>query len=221
MIFVENKKCKPQTLKKRHPNALVVDVTSTSPDSSVRVLSPFYPHFNVRIPFTSPEEMTATCVEAVWQGLKVFQSEDIDLGTLRNASMQNIKRRAMRFGQPLGHRKGIHGTELLNYYDARMLIYLPTYKWVLDNIPTAHNAVMRLKEMSLTKDIVLLDYNTNTEFRDISKPISHAGLIKLYIEGVYPTYEQYPLPLSEEERLAKKKDKKGKEVNTNLELTLF
>ena len=221
MIFVENKKCKPQTLKKRHPNALVVDVTSTSPDSSVRVLSPFYPHFNVRIPFTSPEEMTATCVEAVWQGLKVFQSEDIDLGTLRNASMQNIKRTAMRFGQPLGHRKGIHGTELLNYYDARMLIYLPTYKWVLDNIPTAHNAVMRLKEMSLTKDIVLLDYNTYTEFRDISKPISHAGLIKLYIEGVYPTYEQYPLPLSEEERLAKKKDKKGKEVNTNLELTLF
>ena len=221
MIFVENKKCKPQTLKRRHPNALVVDVTSTSPDSSVRVLSPFYPHFNVRIPFTSPEEMTATCVEAVWQGLKVFQSEDIDLGTLRNASMQNIKRTARRFGQPLGHRKGIHGTELLNYYDARMLIYLPTYKWVLDNIPTAHNAVMRLKKMSLTKDIVLLDYNTNTEFRDISKPISHAGLIKLYIEGVYPTYEQYPLPLSEEEKKKKKKDKKGKEVNTNLELTLF
>ena len=221
MIFVENKKCKPQTLKKRHPNALVVDVTSTSPDPSMRVLSPFYPHFNVRIPFTSPEEMTATCVEAVWQGLKVFQSEDIDLGTLRNASMQNIKRTARRFGQPLGHRKGIHGTELLNYYDARMLIYLPTYKWVLDNIPTAHNAVMRLKELNLTNDIVLLDYNTNTEFRDISKPISHAGLIKLYIEGVYPTYEQYPLPLSEEERLAKKKDKKGKAVNTNLELTLF
>lgn len=221
MIFVENKKCKPQTLKKRHPNALVVDVTSTSPDSSVRVLSPFFPHFNVRIPFTSPEEMTATCVEAVWQGLKVFQSEDIDLGTLRNASMQNIKRTARRFGQPLGHRKGIHGTELLNYYDARMLIYLPTYKWVLDNIPTAHNAVMRLKEMSLTKDIVLLDYNTNTEFRDISKPISHAGLIKLYIEGVYPTYEQYPLPLSDEEKLAKKKNKNGKHSNTNLELTLF
>lgn len=221
MIFVENKKCKPQTLKKRHPNALVVDVTSTSPDSSVRVLSPFFPHFNVRIPFTSPEEMTATCVEAVWQGLKVFPSEDIDLGTLRNASMQNIKRPARRFGQPLGHRKGIHGTELLNYYDARMLIYLPTYKWVLDNIPTAHNAVMRLKEMSLTKDIVLLDYNTNTEFRDISKPISHAGLIKLYIEGVYPTYEQYPLPLSDEEKLAKKKNKNGKHSNTNLELTLF
>lgn len=221
MIYIENKKCKPLTLKKRHPNALVVDVTSTSSDPSMRVLSPFYPHYNVQIPFTSPEEMTATCVEAVWQGLKVFQSEDIDLGSLRNASMQNIKRTARRFGQPLGHRKGINGTELLNYYDARMLIYLPTYKWVLDNIPSAHNAVMRLKDLSLTNDIVLLDYNTNTEFRDISKPLSHAGLIKLYIEGVYPTYEQYPLPLSEEERRAKTKSKNGKLANTSFELTLF
>ena len=220
MIYIENKKCKPLTLKKRHPNALVVDVTSTSPDPSMRVLSPFYPHFNVQIPFTSPEEMTATCVEAVWQGLKVFQSEDIDLGTLRNASMQNIKRTARRFGQPLGHRKGIHGTELLNYYDARMLIYLPTYKWVLDNVSIAHNAVMRIKDLSLTNDIVLLDYNTNIEFRDISKPISHAGLIKMYIEGMYPTYEQYPLPLSEEEK-AIKKSKKGKLKDTSLELTLF
>ncbi len=40
----------------------------------------------------------------------------------------------------------------------------------------------RIKEQSKIQDIVLLDYNTNIDFRDISKPMSHAGLVKLYIE---------------------------------------
>ena len=219
MIFIENKKCKPSTLKKRHPNALVVDVTSTSPDPSMRVLSPFYPHFNIHIPFTSPEEMTATCVEAVWQGLKVFQTQDVDLDTFRNASMQNIKRTARKYGQPLGHRKGIHGTELLDYYNARMLIYLPTYKWVLDNVPIVQKALTQLNDACMKSDVVLLDYNTNANFRDISKPISHAGLIKLYIEGQYPSIEEYPEPMSQEEIKASKGKKKNK--TSELELTLF
>ena len=39
-------------------------------------LSPFYPHGGIPVPFS--EGVTATCVEAVWQGLKVFESaEDV------------------------------------------------------------------------------------------------------------------------------------------------
>lgn len=53
-------------------------------------------------------------------------------------------------------------------------------------MPEVHRVVERIKEQSKKRDIVLLDYNTNTDFRDISKPLSHAGLVKLYIEGNYP-----------------------------------
>ena len=97
--------------------------------------------------------------------------------------MRNLKRTVRKFGKPKGHRKGAYGKELLNYFEARMLIYLPTYKWVLDNVPEVHRVVERIKEQSKKRDIVLLDYNTNPDFRDISKPLSHAGLVKLYIEG--------------------------------------
>jgi hypothetical protein len=31
-----------------------------------------------------------------------------------------------------------------------------------------------------------LDYNTNQDVNDPSKPLSHAFLIKAYIEGLYP-----------------------------------
>ena len=194
MLYIVNKKSKLENIQKKYPSAVILDVTSTSKYPMARMLSPFYPHYNIPIPFTPIEQHTASCVEAVWQGLKVFQYHDVDITTLRNDTMQNIKRTVRKYGRPLGHRKGVYGHELLNYYEARMMIYLPTYKWVLDNIPKAHEAAMRIKEKAKNCDIVLLDYNTNEDFQDISKPISHAGLLKLYIEENYPTFEKYPFP---------------------------
>ena len=168
MLYVANKKSKLENIKKKYPNAVILDVTSTSEYPMARMLSPFYPHNNIPIPFTPIEQHTASCVEAVWQGLKVFQYHDVDITALRNDTMQNIKRTVRKYGRPLGHRKGVYGHELLNYYEARMMIYLPTYKWVLDNIPKAHEAAMRIKEKAKNCDIVLLDYNTNEDFQDIS-----------------------------------------------------
>ena len=187
-----------------------MDITSNSETRYAKILSPFYPHGNIPIPFAN--ELKATCVEAVWQGLKVFDSVDVDFSTFKNDTMRNLKRTVRKFGKPKGHRKGAYGKELLNYFEARMLIYLPTYKWVLDNVPEVHRVVERIKEQSKKRDIVLLDYNTNTDFRDISKPLSHAGLVKLYIEGNYPEGMEGYNPMSEEEievkRLKEKEQKK-------------
>ena len=36
------------------------------------------------------------------------------------------------------------------------------------------------------KTIVLLDYQTNCDIENLRKPLSHAFLIKAYIEGIYP-----------------------------------
>ena len=46
--------------------------------------------------------------------------------------------------------------------------------------------IERLRIASQTKTIVLLDYDTNSDVEDGSKPLSHAFLIKAYIEGLYP-----------------------------------
>ena len=118
--------------------------------------------------------------------------------------MRNLKRTVRKYGVPKGHRKGAYGKELLGYFEARMLIYLPTYKWVLDNVPEVHHVIERIKEQNKVQDIVLLDYNTNIDFRDASKPLSHAGLVKLYIEGRYPDSMDGYKPMSEEEIEAKR-----------------
>ena len=88
--------------------------------------------------------------------------------------MQNLKRTVRKYGMPKGHRKGINGSELLDYFTARMLIYLPSYKWVLDNVPEVKDVIEKIKERAKTHDIVFLDYNTNIDFQDTSSPLSHA-----------------------------------------------
>ena len=40
--------------------------------------------------------------------------------------------------------------------------------------------------MSQSRTIVLHDYDTNAVVEDYRKPLSHASLIKAYIEGIYP-----------------------------------
>ena len=182
MIIVESKRKKPATILKKYPNTILADVTSGAKDGLIK-LSPFYPHGGIPVPFS--EGYTATCVEAIWQGLKVFESCDVDVQMFQNDTMKNIKRTVRRFGKPLGHRKGVKGTELLGYIEARKQIYIPTYRWVLEN-KVAH-IIERLRSASNEgKTIVLLDYDTNADVEDPKKPLSHASLIKAYAEGIYP-----------------------------------
>ena len=71
MIYVVNKRRKIDRIKAEFPNADILDITSTSDKRYAQILSPFYPHGNIPIPF-SPGYY-ATCVEAIWQGLRSFK----------------------------------------------------------------------------------------------------------------------------------------------------
>ena len=203
MIIIESKRKKPATIYKKYPGAILADVTSQA-ETRLKELSPFFPHYDIPVPFS--DDYTATCVEAIWQGLKVFEGSDVDVEMFKNDTMKNIKRTVRRFGKPLGHRKGVNGSELLGYIEARKQIYIPTYKWVLEN--KVAGIIERLREASKTKTIVLLDYDTNSDVENAKKPLSHASLIKAYVEGTYP-YEN-----------SKKKEKVIKRDNI-VELDLF
>lgn len=211
MIIIESKRKKPETILKKYPDAILADVTSGAKDGLVK-LSPFYPHGGIPVPFS--EGYTATCVEAIWQGLKVFEGCGVDVEMFKNDTMKNIKRTVRRFGKPLGHRKGVHGTELLGYIEARKQIYIPTYKWVLEN--KVSFIIDRLREASKTKTIVLLDYDTNADVENAKKPLSHASLIKAYVEGVYPYGEEQGTELVDVS-----KSKRTKKEDNNLQLDLF
>lgn len=215
MIIIESKRKKTETILKKYPDAILADVTSSAKDGLVK-LSPFYPHGGIPVPFS--EGYTSTCVEAIWQGLKVFEGCDVDVSLFWNDTMKNIKRTVRRFGKPLGHRKGVNGTELLGYIEARKQIYIPSYKWVLEH--KVADIIERLRNASNSgKTIVLLDYDTNADVENAKKPLSHASLIKAFVEGIYPYGENAPAETKKD--IAPPQKKKSKKKGNNIQLDLF
>lgn len=178
MIEVQNRRRKKENIQKDYPNSIIVDVTSKGELPMVK-FSPFYPIGNIPIPFS--ENKFSESVEGIWQGLKVFESQDVDESKFHITSMKGLKRTVRKFGIPKGHRKGINGNELLDYITARKLIYLPTYKWVLDNC--LEKEINELKGLATDKTLILLDYETNGDIANPKKPLSHAQLIKRRLEG--------------------------------------
>lgn len=160
---------------------MVLDLTSRGEQPWVQ-FSPFYPHGRIPVPLS--EGYTTASVEGAWQALKVFERQDVDLTKLRIRTMSGLKRSSRRFGQVLGHRAGVGSGVLLNYIEARHEIYLPLYRWVLEhNVP---ELVEQVRTLSAERPVVLLDYETNLNVADSTSPLSHAGLVKLYVEGNWP-----------------------------------
>lgn len=180
-IVIESRRTKPATIERRWPGALVIDVTSKGPEPWVR-FSPFYPHGGIPIPNTP--DQTAASVEGLWQGLKVFESEDVDPSKWSVTTMRGIKRSGRSRGAVRGHRYGLGSDVLLGYREARYSIYLPVYRWVLENC--LMDEVEQLREHARGRTVVLLDYETNGDVDDLSAPLSHAALVKCFLEGNWP-----------------------------------
>lgn len=175
MIYIHNVKKSKARLRKEYDNSEVINVSSKAELPYLK-LSPFYPHGDIPVPFS--DGLTSESVEGVWQGLKVFNQSDVDTKKFIIRNMSGIKRPARFYGKPLGHRKGVNG-DLIDYLEARKIIYVPTYLWMLKN--KTQDLISELYQKALETDIILLDYTTNEDLEDLSKPISHASLIKQMI----------------------------------------
>jgi hypothetical protein len=81
--------------------------------------SPFNPYGRIPVPKTS---YTSDSVEGVWQGLKIIK------GRVDESYFKGKGRK--RQGQPTGHK---YGDKKLGYVQARNKIFLPTYKFMVDN----------------------------------------------------------------------------------------
>ncbi len=177
-IEVLNRRRSLESLAAQRPDALILDVTSRGPEPWVR-FSPFYPHGDIPVPGW-PGHVSES-VEGLWQALKVFDTADVDLDKLAVTSMSGLKRTVRRYGPVRGHRIG---DDLLAYRDARYRIYLPAYRWVLDN--KVADLVAELRKRATDGAVVLLDYTVNGDPDDLRRPLSHAALLARHLEDRWP-----------------------------------
>jgi hypothetical protein len=178
MPFVVRRK---STKAAQSKDGIVIDVTSKGPEPFLK-LSPFFPHGGIPVPF-SPGVYSQS-VEGVWQGLKVFETSGIDMTCFQNRTMHGLKRSPRKFGSVLGHQRGVLSDELLDYVTARRLIYLPSYKFVLDG--PASPVVADLERLGRDDLVILLDYTTNGTIEDTRTPLSHAALLIHFLSRSSP-----------------------------------
>jgi hypothetical protein len=185
LIIVQSKRAPLASIQQRYPGAVIFDLTSRGPQPWVR-LSPFYPHGALPVPF-SPG-YTSASVEGIWQGLKVFEHADVDPSRFAITAMKGLKRSERAYGRILGHRQGVSGEHLLSYARARRAIYLPVYHRMLTRCVA--DLLTELEQYAATQTVILLDYETHCDLNDLSHPLSHAGLVKCYLEGQWPQMER-------------------------------
>lgn len=173
-IVIKNKRCKRENILKEYPDAIIFDVTSKG---AMKQMSPFYPHGHIPVP--GMNGVFSASVEGIWQGLKVFEHESIDKSYFNNKTMRNLKRTCRVHGKCLGHK---YGDLLLGYIESRKKIYVPSYYYMLENY--CAKSIETIKKLSDERTVVLLDYDTNEDIEDYTKPLSHAGLIKHYITNL-------------------------------------
>jgi hypothetical protein len=98
--------------------SVVYDVSSYA-EPPYCELSPMWVHGGIPVPGTNE---TSDTVEGVWQGLKVIRG--------KTAPRYFRGPGGKRGGKPAGH---LLSKKLLGVVDARRLIYVPTYEWMLEN----------------------------------------------------------------------------------------
>lgn len=184
MIKIESKRKKFEILKNEYPDAVIIDVTSKAEDEFIK-LSPLYPHCYIPIP--DSDGWMGSSVEGIWQGMKVFEHEDVDIRCMANKTMKNLKRTTRVHGKILGHRRGVRGEELMDYLTARKELYVPIYNWVLEH--RCMDLCEKIMEMSKEKLVILLDYDINGDVENLSKPLSHASLVKAFVEKMMENQE--------------------------------
>ena len=180
-IFRKRGKKSKALLEAEKNGAEIIDLTSKAEDKHFAKLSPFHPFKNMagapafEVPFM-PQHRSYS-VEGIWQGLKVFKNETVDVKMFSCEDVRKIRKRPVnaKRGQIVGH-YGKDG-QTLGYVDARRQIYVPVYNQMLKEY--CNREIEDLYKILIEKKkIIFLDYFTNEDVENLDKPLSHASLVK-------------------------------------------
>ena len=150
------------------PTGSVVHDVSSYAEPPFCALSPMWVHGGIPVP-GAPGEASDT-VEGVWQGLKVIRG--------KTAPRFFRGPGAKRGGKPSGHQ---FGKKELGVVDARRLIYVPTYEWVLENRidPELIRNFIDAALAGVTQHFH--DVGDNGDPNDADQPLAHAAVLARYL----------------------------------------
>lgn len=168
----------PATIDKVDGYEFAFDVSSKS-----KQFSSFSPFNNLdNIPHPCSKDILCKSVECIWQGSKVFSLENPapDYFVLfgKKSFMKNKGKK------PLGTWAGGHDI-ITNVGDARRTVYIPAYRWVLDNrLRLQVKRILKIARSHQRKRMYLYDFNDNFDV-DNPAPLAHCSVLAQYLNEKY------------------------------------
>lgn len=172
VYFLPKSRLKPFLARTDLPeDVLTFDVSIKAPDGW-DVLSSMFDHGGIPVPGLPGQ--TSRTVDGIWEGLKKFQYDAEDLSQFESPKPK--KRRVTDdSGAYLGHL--YEGKPLRDEIEARRLIYVPAYTWMVKHCPAARAKFDELFELSRNHTLHLHDGNENGKIYDDSRPYAYAALL--------------------------------------------
>lgn len=138
------------------------------------------------IPVPGKPGMLSRSVEAVWQGLKqVDGTADLAQFFTSPSKRPSDDERRRQPNYRYADRQFIYGERLLDLVSARLLIYLPTYLFMLQALAPA--ALLRniRQHLALRGPVVFYDWDANQDITDPSSSFSHSALLASWFNGTW------------------------------------
>ncbi|NHR05466.1 hypothetical protein HA052_09650 [Chromobacterium haemolyticum] len=179
-------------------SCMMVDSFNGAPANmrDFRCFNPFTQWPEPSIPVPGQTGLLARSVESIWQGLKLVNGQtDFDqfLGPPHKRPSDAERRRL--HGYCYSDSRFAYGDRSLNLLSARLLIYLPTYLFLLDRlVPEALLRQLR-QHLEQTGPVLCYDWDANQNIADTSSSFSHSAILANWLNGML---EQQYLPLAKQ-----------------------
>ncbi|MDT0262448.1 DUF6939 family protein [Jatrophihabitans lederbergiae] len=166
------------------PDALCVDTFKdcAAPMRVWRPLGPFTVWDEAVLPVPGRPELRARSVESVWQGLKIVDGE-LDLAQLAGTPAKRPPDDQRGGGYRYDRSRFRLGDVELPIVDARLLIYLPLYLYLLEHVvpPDVHERISSW--LAIGRTVAFYDWDANMDIDDSSQSFSHSSLLARWYDN--------------------------------------
>ncbi|KUM02695.1 hypothetical protein KIF53_15815 [Chromobacterium subtsugae] len=167
-------------------DCLMVDSFNGAPANmrGFRCFNPFQLWPDPVIPVPGQAGRLARSVESVWQGLKLVDGRtDFEQFLAEPRKRPSDDERRRQPGYCYSDSRFIYGDRQLGLLEARFLIYLPTYLFLLDRL--APEPVLRELRRHIAADgpVLFYDWDANQDIADTSSSFSHSAILAAWFNG--------------------------------------
>eukprot|EP01120_Amphizonella_sp_Union-15-10_P003535 TRINITY_DN13956_c0_g1_i1.p1 TRINITY_DN13956_c0_g1~~TRINITY_DN13956_c0_g1_i1.p1 ORF type:complete len:186 (+),score=23.80 TRINITY_DN13956_c0_g1_i1:40-558(+) len=169
------------------PKVKVIDITYEPNEMEMNSrwckFNAYYPHGKI---FVRAANVYTECLRGAYEAYKRFDDQEVDVKKLTISVRRNLLRRPKKKGDTVWWELP-DGTVIKDPVEARKLLFVEPFKWLLEHTLSADVARLR-KWLDSGKEILILNRSVKMRYWDYvpEETFNTHDLLRLYLVGMFP-----------------------------------